>query len=326
MVDGSPPVELGDVLAERGDLSGAVTAYEEALHLQEGANEGRAGIYSGLGSTRNLMGDLQGAIAAYRQAIKAEPDGALEARYSLGLALAESADTTGAIGVFHEAVQHEQLRRIAPFRLLQAMTMDGKPDIAVKALRRVRDQSRNDQEITAAIDRAIRQTEQIAKLGTPIPKLFRLHWLASNFAQLCYYRRFFAASAAIWSAGFATDPALAEDMEAQNRYNAACSAALAATGRGLEKPPLNENARAQCREQALAWLKADVAYWSKQAATDQPESKARVSRTLQHWKADSDLATVREQANLEKLPKEERKAWQTIWADVDGLLKKVGAP
>ena len=66
----------------------------------------------------------------------------------------------------------------------------------------------------------------------PIPRIFRLSFeKESNFAKHCYHRRFFAASAAIWFAGFAADPKLADDMEAQNRYNAACSAALAAAGK-----------------------------------------------------------------------------------------------
>ncbi len=39
-----------------------------------------------------------------------------------------------------------------------------------------------------------------------------------------------------------------------------------------------------------------------------------------------DLAGVREEANLKKLPEDERKAWQTLWAEVNALLNRLGVP
>ena len=41
------------------------------------------------------------------------------------------------------------------------------------------------------------------------------------------------------------------------------------------------------------------------------------------WKADADLADVRDPDALAKLPEAERKAWQSLWADVDAFLAKV---
>ena len=137
-----------------------------------------------------------------------------------------------------------------------------------------------------------------------------------NFAQLCYERRFYAPSAAIWSAGFAADPKLAEDMQAQHRYNAACSAALAVAGKGIEKPPLDEQAKGRWREQALEWLKADLVYWTKQTESGAAEAKTLAHKTLQHWRGDSDLASVRDAQELSKLADAERKEWQTFWSKV----------
>ncbi len=117
-----------------------------------------------------------------------------------------------------------------------------------------------------------------------------------------YERRFFAASAAIWSAGFVAESKLADDMQAQNRYNAACSAALAAAGKGIDKPPLDEQAKARWRHQALDWLKADLAHWTKQLETGTPEAKALTTKTLKHWKTDRDLAGIRDEKELAKLP------------------------
>jgi hypothetical protein len=45
---------------------------------------------------------------------------------------------------------------------------------------------------------------------------------------------------------------------------------------------------------------------------------------LTHWRADPDLAGVRDKPALDKLPDAERMAWRKLWAEVDGLLKRVG--
>lgn len=144
-----------------------------------------------------------------------------------------------------------------------------------------------------------------------------------NFAEHCFERRFFAASAAVWSAGFAADPTLAEDTTAQNRYKAACAAARAATGEGIEKPPPDKQAKSRWRKQALEWLKADLTYWTKQAETAVPEAKELVSKKLEHWRGDSDLASVREEKELAGLTERERTEWQAFWAEVTALFKKV---
>ncbi len=43
---------------------------------------------------------------------------------------------------------------------------------------------------------------------------------------------------------------------------------------------------------------------------------------LSHWKQDADLAGVRDPKTLEKLPPDERDAWEKLWKDVDALLAK----
>ena len=53
--------------------------------------------------------------------------------------------------------------------------------------------------------------------------------------------------------------------------------------------------------------------------------KAKVAPTLQHWKADADLAGIRDEKELAKLPEEERTAFKSLWNDVDQLLIKTAA-
>jgi hypothetical protein len=44
--------------------------------------------------------------------------------------------------------------------------------------------------------------------------------------------------------------------------------------------------------------------------------------TLAHWKTDPDLAGIRDEEALAKLPEAERKEFRSLWADVEALRKK----
>ena len=312
-------VALGCALAESGDIPRAIEAYTQAIRLAEPSGQrGRAAAFACLGSAQRLAGNLLDAVAAFREAIRLDPEHAVETRYSLGIALAESGDPQAALAAFVDAIQHEHLHQVGPFQLLQAIVMARRPDDAVAVLRRVYEQARHEASVRRAIELAIGQFEQLAKLSTPIPRFFRRSFLPNDLAGRCYDRRFFAASATIWSAGFASDAKLGE---AQNRYNAACSAALAAADKGIDRPRLDESAKTRWRHQALEWLKVDLVHWVKKTKNGDPEAKALTLETLQRWKSDRDLAGVRDEPELAKLPEPERKEWRAFWSEVATLLK-----
>jgi hypothetical protein len=88
---------------------------------------------------------------------------------------------------------------------------------------------------------------------------------------------------------------------------------------------LNEPEKARWRARAIDWLKADLAFWTKQAQTGKPEVKSRVGQSLQRWKADTDLAGIRDETAIKALPDDEQKACRALWAEVDALLAKARA-
>ena len=67
---------------------------------------------------------------------------------------------------------------------------------------------------------------------------------------------------------------------------------------------------------------AEFEAWNRVTMTAEPGSKELVARTLDHWKQDADLAGIRDTQELAKLPEGEQKEWQSLWADVDALLKR----
>jgi hypothetical protein len=79
------------------------------------------------------------------------------------------------------------------------------------------------------------------------------------------------------------------------------------------------------RRQAVDWLRADLASWTTQAASDKAGDRQLVQQTLQHWQEDADLAGIREKEAVAQLPADKQEACQNLWADVAESLQKVRA-
>jgi hypothetical protein len=145
-----------------------------------------------------------------------------------------------------------------------------------------------------------------------------------EFARLCRqpFQRRYAAAADFYADAFAAQPRLADDLQQQHRYNAAGAAALAGCGQGEDVAKLDGKERARLRAQALTWLRADLALWSRVLGNLNPQARAAAVQALRHWQEDGDLAVVRDSAALADLPHAERARWCKLWADVAAVLAK----
>jgi hypothetical protein len=99
---------------------------------------------------------------------------------------------------------------------------------------------------------------------------------------------------------------------------------LAAAGQGEDARNLPDKTRLMLRRQALAWLREDLAAYTKLAGRADPAASQLVRERMRHWQKDSDLAWVRDSEALAGLPDDERQAWGQVWDDVAALLKQVG--
>src|SRR5262249_56982536 len=93
-------------------------------------------------------------------------------------------------------------------------------------------------------------------------------------------------------------------------------------GEGEDAAALGEKERARWREQALAWLRADVAAWTKRLADPRTPARAAAQQLLRHWQHDPALAGLRDADSLAKLPEAQREAWRRLWADLEAVLKQ----
>ena len=131
-----------------------------------------------------------------------------------------------------------------------------------------------------------------------------------------------ASAARLYAEALANNPKLGDDRQALHRYSAACAAALSAAGKSKDVPPLDDAAKTKHRKQALEWLRDELVAWSKVLESGPAEIKAKIAPTLQHWKNDSDLASIRDYKELTKLTDDERALWKHLWADIDQLQTK----
>jgi hypothetical protein len=158
--------------------------------------------------------------------------------------------------------------------------------------------------------------------GSPINNAERL-----ALARWAYATHQYSTAAQLWDQAFDADPDLAKSRRSRDRYKAACAAVLAAAGASGEirtRPSpverkgkaLDHAAKTQLREQARVWLRAELDAWSKLLESATYLQRKDIRETLWHWQLDIELAGIRDPKPLAKLPEDERKAWESLWAEV----------
>ena len=179
---------------------------------------------------------------------------------------------------------------------------------AVAELRKARDLAPKDSDFARRIGLTLAAVERQASLAAKLPAVLAGKIKPGNaaetleFALICYHKGLQGASARFWAEAFQAEPKLADDMQAHHRYNAACAAALAGCGRSKDEPPLDDASRTRWRRQALEWLEADLAAWSRTMESGPPQSRQPLPHTLQDWKDDPDLAGLRDPSDAGQDP------------------------
>jgi hypothetical protein len=92
-----------------------------------------------------------------------------------------------------------------------------------------------------------------------------------------------------------------------------------------DDPPRDEAAKAKLRKQILEWLKAEYAEWSRFLESNPAQVGPLAARNLMGWQRDADLAGIRDEKELARLPEGEHSAFKQLWSDVDSLLTKARA-
>jgi len=319
---------LGRALDNKKDRDGAIAEFQKAIDL----DPKDAKVHFNLGNALYATKDLDGAIGALRKAIALDPNNAW-AHYNLGNALSDKKDLDGAIAEYRKAIDIDPKDTSAHTNLRVALLQQGRFAEARTATQRWLELLPERHPWRQLASQQLQQCERLlaldeklsAFLGGEAEPADAAERLA--LAQLCQlsYKRWHVAAARFYADAFAADPKLAADLRQGHRYNAACSAALAAAGQAEDAKNLPDKVQRMLRRQALGWLRADLALYDKLAERDEAAVKQFVRQQLGHWQEDADLITIRDKAALDKLPDDERRGWRQLWDDAAALLKKVEA-
>jgi hypothetical protein len=86
-------------------------------------------------------------------------------------------------------------------------------------------------------------------------------------------------------------------------------------------PPAAEDARARLRQQAWALVRDEVATQAPRLSSASPAEATAARQVLEALLDLPVLAGVRDPAALAGLPEPERREWQALWQEVEGLLR-----
>jgi eukaryotic-like serine/threonine-protein kinase len=312
---------LGQLLREKGKLVEAIAEYRMAIQFKPELAVARMNLANAL----NVQGNFAEANAAYREEIRLRPNDAA-VWYNFGLALANQGKADEAMNTYREAIRLNPDYAEAHCNLGWLLQEKGELREALAQLRRGHELGSKQSRWRYPSDEWVRRAESMVALESRLPAVLRgaekpkdaLEWM--GFAEIAFITRQFGQSARLYAEAIGADPHVFEDVAKGRRYAAACAAALAGAGKGDDTPPPTEPEKSRWRKHAVDWLEADLTYWIKQAEIGKPEAKALMSQKLLQWKADSDLAGIRDASALAALPEAEQKACRALWAKVDKVL------
>ncbi len=145
-----------------------------------------------------------------------------------------------------------------------------------------------------------------------------------RLAQLgiCRFENRFAALSRIYAEAFAADPKLASKY----RFRAARVAAQAGCGRGSDTSHLADTERRKLRAQARAWLGEELSVWKVRLDRNVAGARDAARQELTKWCKEPELAGIRESAELEKLPADEKEDCRRLWDEVKTVLDSTSQP
>ncbi len=295
----------------------------EAVRLKPDDPAARAA----LGGALRWEGKHEESVRELREAIRLRPeDGRFHA--ALAVSLRDQLKFDESLPEFREAIR---LRPdIFPYYLDYAQALRRKTDYAgaFAVIREARTLSGRSLADYHHPPEWFAKIETLAALSERLPAILKGDDRPRNvgerldLAQMCMDKDSKAAALRFWSEALEEDPKLGDNRKAQHRYNAACAALLVASGQTKDATPIDEAARADLRRRALAWLRAEVAAWTRVFESGSPAERATALSVIRWWTRDTDLATVRGADALARLPETERKAWQVFWGEYEALMRK----
>ena len=314
---------LANSLVQHGRLAEAIAALQMTIRSLPDV----ADLHFRLAQYLERYDRVDEAIDEYQQTIRLTPDDAW-AHFYLARILQKRGRTDQAIAECREAIRLKPDFVGAHTILAHQLIRLGQYTLALREYERCHELGSKRSDWTYPSGKWVEQARRLVRLEPKSAPLLRGEAAPADATEyfdlgfIARSKRMYATAVALWTKAFAIDPKLANDSIFNSRYTAAAAAAMGGCGKGSEGQSLDEPAKAKLRRQALDWLKADLAA-NLGAAGRSPRDGHLTELTLLAWKANIDLAGVRDQDGLAILPDVERTEWQELWLKVDRLLTQL---
>jgi Flp pilus assembly protein TadD len=240
--------DLGIALYHKGDLRAAAAAFRRAADCDSKFTR----AYALLGRTLEQLGELDQAIAAYGEAVRLQPKDA-RIHFLLGHALAAQGNLEATIASYRKAVELDSNFAEAHCNLGLCLVRKGDFAEALPLLQRGNQLGSRVPGWPHTSAAWVSECERLLKLQEQVEDVLRgkikLEENARiDFAHLLLYKGRYVEAAGFYQELLRDRPELAQNLAAQERYNAACAASLAGCGRG--KGAADAPTQARWRKQA----------------------------------------------------------------------------
>jgi tetratricopeptide (TPR) repeat protein len=217
-----------------GDLPEAISAVQKAITIDPNL----ALAYSNLGNMLTNKGNPDGGMAGCQKAIARDPK-FVPAHINLGVALETKGDLDRAVAAYQKANALAPRLANGHVGLGRVLLRQGRFAAARAETREALQLLPEGHPLRPFTLQLLRQAEVLFNLDAKLPAILQGDVQPADAAEalalagLCQgYKKRYAAALHFYADAFAADARLADDVQRQHRYNAACAAILAAAGKG----------------------------------------------------------------------------------------------
>ncbi|HVJ82575.1 MAG TPA: protein kinase [Planctomycetia bacterium] len=248
------------------------------------------------------------------------------AQYGRGLALGELGQHAEAVAAFSESIRIQPEAGEPHCEMARVLQLQGKFKEALPVWKRGHELGSKNPRWPYPSAQWIRDCERLIQFDGQLAAMLRGEAPPAGaddrigLAEFCVmYKRMPATALRLWTELLSDKAAPSNDATAIQIYNAACAAAQAAAGDGLDAAKLGADERVRWRKQALVWLNSALGWWNQRVAKAEPAARAEIEKRMQRWQEATEFEFLRAESALAKLPETERGGWRRLWTDVAAL-------
>jgi tRNA A-37 threonylcarbamoyl transferase component Bud32/tetratricopeptide (TPR) repeat protein len=274
------------------------------------------------------------AIRYYTAAVSLRPDFA-PAYFWLGVALCLD-DPEAAEEAFKKVIELTGEHPPGLFYLALAQGNQGRFGAALRSVRRAEKAAGPEPNVRQGAEEMIAVLRPLADKETRVLGILERPAVAEDLPDLSEFSRLFdelgryRTAARLYAKMFEADPELKDKRGILTpRHNAAWCALLASFNEGTDSKILGAEEQSRLRGQALAWLREELAVWTKALDAGEADPKLVVQVLNSWWIPNPNYPRLLPPLSphyLARLSPKEREEWRKLDREVDVLLRRADAP